>query len=131
MKSDTIAAAARRWDAARIEALRLRNARSALVCPNEAPSEPDVGWDGTPPCWNDWQSIDGGREKGLPDRDEWCPNCVKRQEIHAAYRAAMKRRGVAMRQMQALLAAERKRLGFNEDYTKKSEAPSGAGGEGT
>ena len=123
--SEKIAAAARRWDEARREALALRHERASLLCDNESPAEFEVGLLGTPPCWNDWQSIDGGREKALPDRDEWCPNCVKRQGVHVAYRAAMKRRGVAMRQMQTLLAAERKRLA-----KQSQEAPSGAGGAG-
>lgn len=134
MKDDTIASAARRWDAARLLSIKLRAERSSFLCDRDReameheaaiidhnlPSLRSVAT--VRPCWKTFVGHGQGEnydEERLPE-NEWCPKCQERQAVYLALRAANRERGVALRQMQALLAAERKRLGFNEDYTRKS-----------
>jgi len=135
MKSDTIASAARRWDAARLLAIRLRAERSAFVCEREASSIPKDVDPCIPgefrvysavlrPCWKTFtdtsaEDADTGR---MPEH-LWCPTCVERQKVYLAMRAAIRERGTALRQIQALLAGERKRLGFNEKYERPVPQP--------
>ena len=128
-KADTIASAARRWDAARLQAIRLKNERAAFICDREKESVPDPPEKDVPlryqarsrPCWKTFvvATRDGDEQDRLPE-SAWCPTCIERQRVYLAMRDATKRRGVALRQMQQLLAAERKRLGFDERYERRS-----------
>ena len=127
MKSDTIASAARRWDAARIEALRLKDERGAVRCEREEQPEPDTGYRGTAPCWKEaeWDLDMSPTKPGA-----WCAPCLARQELHKEYRSAVRRRGDAMRAMQSLLRGERKRLGFNERYERAETVTARGIGDG-
>jgi hypothetical protein len=75
---------------ARLEAARLRRERNACLCEVAEPPEYDVGSDGTQPCWKQWD--DEHRDDGVvPVRNpkgNWCPTCLRREELHEAFIAA-------------------------------------------
>ena len=72
------------WAVARREAITLRGERNAKECA-EAEEHDYRGY-----CR--WRIEGQGSE--IP-RERWCQPCRDRQDIHEAYRAAVKRRGVA------------------------------------
>jgi hypothetical protein len=128
MKDDTIASAARRWDAARIEAEKLKKKRAAFLCER---TEKFSAGEGAPIMEPDraacWRRVVGPFNDGSPDGvearrltpDEQCASCRERYAVHLALRAATRRRGANLRAMMTLLAAERKRLGFTDEYERK------------
>jgi len=129
VKSDTIASAARRWDAARIEAKRLRKERASFECiPEAAVFDAQRANDTNallpypktiPPCWKTFEPAD---EFGGSTRAEYqCDACVERARINDLYRVATRKRGDAQRALIQLLAAERKRCGFDEAYQRKAD----------
>lgn len=124
MKSDTIASAARRWDAARIEVSALRKKRASFSCEREAYKPQNEGGN-TPPCWKQrwcepvYDEFGRLEDDGMLDPSEFCASCAERQVIYLRLRDANKRHGAALRSLRMLLAAERKRLGFTESYERK------------
>lgn len=94
--------AAERFVALVVECRRLKLARVAIECVNEAIVGDDVR-PGTP-CWKD-RSEPSGRE-GEPDTTrpqlDWCEPCRQRQVVHDQYRAAVRARGAASRSLQKL-----------------------------
>lgn len=93
-----LAQAALEFDLARRVALQLKNQRNACRCERAEPDDPDVGANGTVPCWKDW--LDGVDDRYLPPLDEWCGPCRERQRLHEAYRQAMTTRGARLRVLQ-------------------------------
>ena len=84
------------FDQARREAVRIKFERGACLCELAERAEPETNWDGTDPCWKNWQ--DGPEDRTLAAESEWCDTCRRRQRLHEQYRVAMKIRGARMRQ---------------------------------
>lgn len=93
---DEVVRAAREWWIARVEALRLKALRDGHRCEEAAPSEPDVGWQGTPPCW---KSSEWTATKEPAYEASWCHPCIERQKVYVEFLAAKKRRGAALRSL--------------------------------
>jgi len=124
----TITSAARRWDAARIEVAALRKKRASFACEREAYKPQNEGGN-TPPCWKQrvcepvYDCHGPIEDDGRLDPSDFCGPCAERQVIYLRLRDANKKRGAALRSLQMLLAAERKRLGLDERYERKPVAP--------
>ena len=89
------------WDAARREALRLRDERNACKCEHEEQPDHLSNFSGTTPCWKDAEwDVDMDPVK---PRD-WCDPCAERQGLHKQYRLANRRRGALMRSLQRTCA---------------------------
>ncbi len=102
-----LAAAALKFDDARILAVRLRAERGELRCENGEIDEEGnkIG----EPCWKKW--ISGVEDVTRLDRAEWCEPCLERQKTHEAYRLAVRARGAAARSLQQAAKAVRAKGG--------------------
>ena len=90
--------AAEEWNRARKDAIRLRTLRASLGC------DPEPGVNGEP-CWKRTKAFDPEEDRAEKyPVSTWCEKCQARETAHLDYRAAMKRRGIAIRRLQALLA---------------------------
>lgn len=89
------------WNAARQEALRLRDERGAIDCIHEVNTETSPGvFETPPPCWKRFEWVRDGEDMKRTDTATWCEHCRRRQALHERYLAAVRRRGALLRVMQ-------------------------------
>lgn len=109
--------AAVEWVRARDMAEALRKSRAELRCEYEEPilDEPIEAGGALKkgpfltPCWKRYVQTAPDASELIP-RNQWCPNCLKRQEVHEQRSAVVRRRGALMR---SLLRAARAELGLS------------------
>lgn len=73
----------------RLEAVRLRKARSAVDCTVE-PIEQEKrhargDYSRYEPCWRRWEVVDGGERTERWPEEDWCDQCRERERVHLLY----------------------------------------------